>query len=175
MNDMHREYRADVEYSAPKEEKILLLESVRDPQNVGAIARVSAAFGVDRIVMSLDCADIYNSKTLRASMGAIFATKIDRVADMPLAIKEITSSGRRVFAAALNKEAHVLGEIGLKTGDCVIIGNEGHGLSAAVVEACGRSVYIPMADHVESLNAATAAAVLVWEFFGSPRKGGFEL
>ena len=148
-------------------EKILLLESVRDPQNVGAIIRVAVAFGVDRIVMGRDCADIYNSKTVRASMGTLFGTYIDRVADIPSAIREIKSLGRRVFAAALDRDAERLGEFERMEGDCVIIGNEGHGLTSEAIEACGKTVFIPMADGVESLNAATAAAVLVWEFFGS--------
>ena len=167
MKSMHRSMSAGTRFDAENGEKILLLESVRDPQNVGAIVRVAAAFGVDRIVMSNDCADIYNSKTLRASMGAIFASRIDRSADLPCTIRDITASGRRVFAAALNREAAVLGQLEIVEGDCVLIGNEGHGLSDAAIEACGQSVFIPMSDGVESLNAATAAAVLVWEFFGS--------
>ena len=154
------------------DEKILLLESVRDPQNVGAIIRVSAAFGVDRIVMSKDCADIYSSKTVRASMGTLFSMKVDKVADIPCAIRNLTDSGRRVFAAALNREAQRLGEFETVKGDCVVIGNEGHGLSEEAIAACGRTVFIPMSDRVESLNAATAAAVLVWEFFGSQKSGG---
>lgn len=170
MKNMHGLISREEHFLPVNGEKILLLESVRDPQNVGAIVRVAAAFGVDRIVMSQDCADIYNSKTLRASMGAVFASKVDTVADMPCVIRDIVSSGRRVFAAALNREASVLGQIEIEEGDCVIIGNEGHGLSESVIEACGRSVFIPMSDGVESLNAATAAAVLVWEFFGSRGK-----
>ena len=149
------------------DEKILLLESVRDPQNVGAIVRVAAAFGVDRIIMSRDCADIYNSKTLRASMGTLFSMKIDRVPDMKSAIESLMSSGRRVFAAALDRDSERLGRFDVSRGDCIVIGNEGHGLSAETINACYKTVFIPMAAGVESLNAATAAAVLVWEFFGS--------
>jgi tRNA G18 (ribose-2'-O)-methylase SpoU len=103
-------------------------------------------------------------------MGAVFASRVDRVANLPCAIKDIAGSGRRVFAAALNRDAAVLGELEVMDGDCVLIGNEGHGLSNEAVEACTKSVFIPMSDGVESLNAATAAAVLVWEFFGSRGK-----
>ena len=167
MKNIHRGVSSSQHFIAENGEKILLLESVRDPQNVGAIVRVAAAFGVDRIVMSNDCADIYNSKTLRASMGAVFASRVDRAADLPCVIRDINDSGRRVFAAALNREAEVLGKLEIADGDCVLIGNEGHGLSDEAIAACGKSVFIPMTDGVESLNAATAAAVLVWEFFGS--------
>lgn len=170
--NVHCERDAEFFKSIDESEKILLLESVRDPQNVGAIIRVAAAFGVDRIVMSKDCADIYSSKTVRASMGTLFSTKVDRVEDIPCAIRNLTDLGRRVFAAALNREAQRLGEFAVQNGDCVVVGNEGHGLSDEAIAACGRTVFIPMSDRVESLNAATAAAVLVWEFFGSQNNGG---
>ena len=147
-------------------ERVLLLESVRDPQNVGAILRAAAAFSVDRVIMSKDCADIYNPKTQRASMGAIFSLRIDRVDGMAAAIECLTAQGRRVFAAALDARAKKLGELDVRGGDCVVIGNEGHGISGDVLSCCTKSVYIPMSDAVESLNAATAAAVLCWEFFG---------
>ena len=170
--DIHSEIGEGERFSCEAKEKILILESVRDPQNVGAIVRVAAAFGVDRIVMSRDCADIYNSKTIRASMGTVFSTRIDRVVDMPCVIRNIQDCGRRVFAAALERDSEKLGELQLKAGDCVIIGTEGHGLSREVIEACSGTVFIPMADGVESLNAATAAAVLVWEFFRPAHNGG---
>lgn len=174
-NELHRELGEDDKIGCIDEEKVLILESVRDPHNVGAIVRVAAAFGVDRIVMSRDCADIYNSKTLRASMGTVFGMRIDRVANIPCAVKELQNDGRRIFAAALERDSAKLGELEIRNGDCVIIGNEGHGLSAEAIEACDGTVFIPMADGVESLNAATAAAVLVWEFFGPTRFWGGKL
>jgi TrmH family RNA methyltransferase len=131
--------------------------------------RVAAALGVDRVIMSRDCADIYNSKTVRASMGAIFALKTDRVESISVAIAQLRDSGRRVFAAALDENAHKLGELEIRKGDCVLIGNEGHGISNEAIQTCDASVYIPMSEGVESLNAATAAAVLAWEFFGVRR------
>ncbi len=148
-------------------ERLLLLESVRDPQNVGAIFRTAAAFSVDRIIMGRDCADIYSAKTLRASMGAVFSARIDRVESIPEAVRTIRAQGRRVFAAALDSKAVRLGQTEFSDGDCVVIGNEGHGLSRETLEACDASVFIPMAEGVESLNASVAASVIMWEFFGS--------
>jgi TrmH family RNA methyltransferase len=165
--DLHRIVGEEELLKYDLEDSILILESVRDPQNVGAIVRVAAAFGVDRILMSRDCADIYNSKTLRASMGTLFGTRIDRFADIPFAVRILRENGRRVFAAALERDSIKLGEFEIARGDCVIIGNEGHGLSEDTIKECDKTVFIPMAEGVESLNAATAAAVLVWEFFGS--------
>lgn len=150
-------------------ENILLLESVRDPGNVGAILRTAAAFAVDRVIIGKDCADIYNSKTLRASMGSVFSMKIDRVDSIPDAVRSLQASGRRVFAAALDERAVRLGETEFQSGDCVVIGNEGHGLTDETLKACDATVYIPMSGKVESLNAAVAASVLMWEFFGKQK------
>ena len=167
--ERHRDCTAS-EISVHADERVLFLESVRDPQNVGAILRTAAAFSVDRVIMSRDCADIYNSKTLRASMGAVFTLEIDRVDSIGAAIEAVRGCGRRVFAAALDGDALRLGETEFCAGDCVVIGNEGHGLSDETVAVCDSSVYIPMAHGVESLNAAVAAAVVMWEFFGHGKK-----
>lgn len=172
--DRHRNSTAS-EITVKADERVLFLESVRDPQNVGAILRTAAAFSVDRVIMSRDCADIYNSKTLRASMGAVFTLEIDRVDSIGAAIEAVRGCGRRVFAAALDGDALRLGETEFCAGDCVVIGNEGHGLSAETVAVCDSSVYIPMAHGVESLNAAVAAAVVMWEFFGHLKKAEDEI
>lgn len=152
---------------ASDDERILVLESVRDPGNVGAILRSAAAFSVDRVIIGKDCADIYNSKTIRASMGSVFSMKIDRVDSVSETVAGLRGAGRRVFASALDERAARLGEVEFKKGDCVVIGNEGHGLTKETVEACDATVYIPMSDNVESLNAAVAASVLMWEIFGA--------
>lgn len=144
---------------------ILLLESVRDPGNVGTILRSAAAFGVDCVVMSKDCADIYNAKTVRGAMGALFRMRIllvDRVDDAVLLLRK---NGRRVFAAALDPEAKKLTSSALSRGDCVVIGNEGHGLSHETIVACDGSLYIPMEPGSESLNAAIAASVILWGMY----------
>ena len=145
-------------------ERIVLLESVRDPSNVGAIIRSAAALGVDRLIMSADCADIYHPKAVRASMGAIFNQRIDRVSSLPEAIKWLQEQGRTVYAAALDRDALQLGSFSASATDCVVIGNEGHGLSDEVLSACNRRVFIPMSGRTESFNAAVAASILMWEF-----------
>lgn len=147
-----------------KNEKIVLLESVRDPSNIGAVIRSAAALGVDRLIISTDCADIYHPKAVRASMGTLFSQVIDRTDDLPAVIAQLRSSGRRVFAATLDERARLLGAEPLQKGDCVVIGNEGHGLSEKTVDACDCSIIIPMSNRAESLNAAVAASILMWEF-----------
>lgn len=142
----------------------MLLESVRDPTNVGAILRSAAALGVYRLILSEDCADVYNPRAVRASMGALFGQRIDRVGDLCGVIGQLRKRGRRVFAAALDENAVRLGELEIRRGDCVVIGNEGHGLSDGVLDASDGSVYIPMSGRTESFNAAVAASILMWEF-----------
>ena len=144
---------------------ILLLESVRDPGNVGTILRSAAAFGIDCVAISADCADIYNTKTVRGAMGALFRMKIAVFGDITEAILLIRQNGRRVYAAALDHEALRLTPSTLSRRDCAVIGNEGHGLSADAIAACDRSLYIPMEAGSESLNAAAAATVILWSMY----------
>ena len=160
-------YKED-ETNAEGEAPILLLESVRDPLNVGAIIRSAAALGVGRIIMSTDCADLYHPRTLRAAMGPLFSMPVTRVEDLAGTVKALRESGRRIYAAALDDTAIRLGSPefdeereGRPVG--AVIGNEGHGLSAEVIAACDRSVYIPMEADTESLNAGVAAALIMWE------------
>ena len=160
-------YKEDEKISA-ETAPILLLESVRDPLNVGAVIRTAAALGVGRLIMSADCADLYHPRTLRAAMGPLFSLPITRVEDLAGSVKALRQSGRRVYAAALDDTAIRLGSPEFdaeKEGHPVgaVIGNEGHGLSEAVTAACDRSVYIPMEADTESLNAGVAAALIMWE------------
>lgn len=143
----------------------LMLESVRDAGNIGTIIRSARAFGIDRLVISSDCADLYNSKTVRAAMGALFTQNIFIVDSIADAVRAIREGGSRVFAAALVRDAKRLGDVELKCGDAILIGNEGHGLSREAIESCDECIYIPMEDGSESLNAGIAASVCMWEMY----------
>ena len=149
---------------------VILLESVRDPLNVGAIIRSAAALGVGELILSADCADIYPPRTVRAAMGPLFSMPITRVEDLASSIRALRATGRRVYAAALDDTALRLGSSefaadrrGSNGCACAVIGNEGHGLSSPVIRACDRSVFIPMQADTESLNAGVAAALMMWE------------
>ena len=157
---------ADLEQLAgPNGGRLLLCESLRDPGNLGTVIRTAYAFGIDCLICSRDCADIYNPKTIRAAMGGLFRLSIDKLENTSMSeyIAVLRKSGRRVFAAALDDNASRLGELALSVGDCVVIGNEGHGLSEETVRSCDRSVIIPMVQGCESLNAAAAAVIFMWE------------
>ena len=144
---------------------VLMLESVRDAGNMGAILRSAKAFGVDALVISSDCADLYNPKTIRAAMGALFTQRVVVTDDISATIKAFRENGTCVFAAALEKNAKKLGSFELKKGDVIVIGNEGHGLSQKTIDACDECLYIPMEIGSESLNASIAASVCMWELY----------
>ena len=151
------------EFFLKPEEKAIFLFSVRDPSNLGAVIRSSVAFGTDHVILSSDCADIYNPKTVRSAMGSLFRVKVTSVKDVPSFIEAANANSRRVFAAELTDNAKSLSEISLKSTDIVMIGNEGHGISPEVSARCDGSVYIPISKKTESLNASVAAAIFMWE------------
>jgi TrmH family RNA methyltransferase len=151
--------------AADKSVRIMALESVRDPGNIGTIIRSAAAFGIDALAISRDCADVFNPKTVRGAMGALFKMKIFVFDDLVDAINVLKSSGRRVYAAALDKNAVRLDEAEFESFDTAVIGNEGHGLSEKAINACTQSLFIPMEEGSESLNAAIAASVIMWSMY----------
>ena len=144
-------------------ERALALCSVRDPGNLGSVIRSAVAFGVDHIVLSADSADIYNPKTVRSAMGSLYRVKVTVVKDFASFIESARSCGRRVFAAKLTENAKPLGEIGACDSDVFMIGNEGHGIPSELSTLTTGSVYIPISKRTESLNAAVAAAIFMWE------------
>ena len=161
---LKRRYLSDDDIPAMSE-KILVAQSLRDPANLGTIMRSAYALGIDRLVLTDDCAEIYSPKTLRAAMGAAFRLSVLEVEQGELVrfIGELRAQGRRVFATALSEDSATLGELDMRACDCFVIGNEGHGLSSETISACDSSVIIPMREGAESLNAAAAAAICIWE------------
>ncbi len=163
----HRTLSADEceSYTLPLGERLLIAQSLRDPGNLGTVIRSCAALGIDRLVISDDCADLYNPKTIRGAMGGLFRLNTDILpcSAMPSAIRSLRKSGRRIYAAALHKDAEIIGKLRLSRSDCFVIGNEGHGLSEDVIEACDDCALIPMVAGSESLNAAAAASICIWE------------
>ena len=151
------------EFFLEPEEKAIFLFSLRDPSNLGAVIRSSVAFGIDHIILSSDCADIYSPKTVRSAMGSLYRVKVTTVNDVPSFIRAARENSRRVFAAELTDSAVSLKDVGLSGSDIVMIGNEGHGIDPEVSALCDGSVYIPISKKTESLNASVAAAIFMWE------------
>ena len=144
-------------------QKLLICDGLRDPGNLGTVIRTANALGFDRLILSADCADVYNPKTVRAAMGALFRLEMNIADDIPAAIGELRAHGYDVRAAALSESAMPLNTYRVTEHTVFVIGNEGHGLSEETVSACDGAVIIPMAEGAESLNAAIAASILMWE------------
>ena len=141
--------------------RAIVLESVQDPGNVGTVIRTANAFGIDAVILTGGCADLYNPKTVRATMGAIFRQRVlCRSVDelMPL----LAENGLALYGAALSARAEDIRRVDVKNA-AVAIGSEGSGLSAALLALCRGEVIIPMQPDSESLNAGVAASVVMWE------------
>ncbi|MDO8927121.1 MAG: RNA methyltransferase [Sideroxyarcus sp.] len=137
----------------------LLLEDIQDPGNLGSILRSAAAAGCDAVFMSQACADAWSPKVLRAAMGGHFALSIAESADLPKVAAEFTG---KILCASLQADKSLY-ESNLRGKLAFAIGNEGAGLSPALLDAAQQHFIIPMPGKVESLNAAAAAAVCLFE------------
>ena len=136
----------------------ILLEDLQDPGNVGTIIRTANAFGAASVLLAGACADPYSPRAARATMGAIFSLPVRRLSEA-----ELDTLALPLYAAALSPRAVDLRTAQLPV-DCVVaVGNEGHGLSDALLARAAGELIIPMLGGCESLNAATAAAVVLWE------------
>ena len=142
-------------------QRYVLLDGVQDPGNVGTILRTADAFGADGLLLLPGCADLYNHKTVRSSMGAVF--RLPAWSCTLEGLRALSArTGLPLLGTALREDTVDLREADLGR-SIVLLGSEGRGLSAAVLAACDKTVRIPMAPRCESLNAASAASVLLWE------------
>lgn len=146
-----------------KKNRIVILSSLQDPGNIGTIIRTAEAFGVDMILISADCPDLYAPKTLRATMGGVFRLPVVVVEDLRGEILSLRDQGVQVYAAALHRDSVPITALNFHQPSAVVIGNEGNGLTEEIIAACTKPMVIPMAGRAESLNAAVAATVAIWE------------
>ncbi len=142
---------------------VILLDGVADPGNFGAVLRSAEAFGADTVYTGKNGADFYNPKTVRACMGSLFRTDIRRSEDIASEIRRLQKDGFRIFATALDKRAKDIRDVDFSGKIGFVIGNEGHGVSAEALAACDGTVIIPMREGPESLNAAVASSIVMWE------------
>lgn len=147
----------------------LLLENLQDPSNLGSILRTAEALGAGGILLAGNCCDIFSSKSLRASMGAVFRIPFSVVADGPSALFKAAQKGYQTLAAVPDAAATPVTVLSFETPAVLAIGNEGNGLTDETASACTCAVTIPMRGRAESLNASSAAAILLWEMM---RTGG---
>lgn len=141
--------------------RAIVLENLQDPGNVGTVIRTANAFNIDAVILVGACADLYNPKTVRASMGAIFRQKVLEM-DVAELREYLDKCGLPLYGAALSDKAKDMRDVSVKH-SAVAIGSEGRGLSDELLKVCDGELIIPMNPDSESLNAAVAASVFMWE------------
>ncbi len=144
--------------------RYLILENMQDPGNVGTILRTADAMDCSAVILTGACADPFSPKAVRASMGAVFRRPVLELETEAL-IEAAEELDMPLFAAALDPAAKDVREVELPACCAFAIGNEGGGLSEKLLAVSRERVIIPMDEHCESLNAAAAATVLLWEMF----------
>ena len=143
--------------------RYMVLDGVQDPGNVGTILRTLDAFDFDGLLLLEGCADPWSVKTVRSSMGAVFRRPVwcmKAEALPPL----LTRSGLPLYGTALRQDTEDVRAVSLDR-CAIVIGSEGQGIRDTVLDMCQKTLKIPMTDRCESLNAAIAAAVLLWESY----------
>ena len=141
--------------------RFLVLDGVQDPGNLGTVWRTADAFGADGVVLVNHCADPWNPKTVRATMGAVFRLPLCECS-LPELAEYLRARDIPLYATALREDTEDLRAVEL-TRAAVIIGSEGRGVSDQALDLCQKTVKIPMTERCESLNAAVAASVVLWE------------
>lgn len=144
---------------AVQSECSVLLEAIQDPGNLGSIFRTAAAAGGNNIYLSADCADAWSPKTLRAAMGAHFHLRLHEQANLLKIIEQF--DGQSIATTPTGDQS--LYQLDLTTPTAFIFGNEGNGLSDTLLQAADTKINIPMPGKTESLNAAAAAAICLFE------------
>lgn len=143
----------------------LFLDDLADPGNLGTILRTADAVACDGVILTADTVELYNPKTVRATMGSLFHLPIYRISDKEAALMQLKAIGCPVIVSALDGAVDYR-DAGLSQNCAVVIGNEAHGVSEPVLALADRRVKIPMPGCAESLNAAIAAALLLYEHLG---------
>ena len=143
--------------------RYLGLEDVQDPANMGAVIRTAEALGIDGLLLSDGCCDVYGPKVLRSSMGGVFRLPLLQVGNMTDMATRLREQGFVVYACVPSADALCIDQVELRDGCIPLIGNEGNGLKPQTIAASDAQITIPMDGRAESLNAAMAAGIVMWE------------
>ena len=141
--------------------KYIALENLQDPGNMGTVFRTAEAMGIDGIVLAGNCCDVYSPKVVRSTMGAVFRLPFALIGS----VKEFLTQFPQLcsYAAVVSGDALRAGSFSFDPNSVCVIGNEANGLSSEAISCCNSVVTIPMRGRAESLNAALAAGILIWE------------
>ena len=142
--------------------KLLALDAVQDPGNVGTIIRTADAAGLDGILLGPSCADLFSPKVLRSTMGSIFRMSFAFPGDLPKALQEYREKGYSILSSQLDGEPFYSRKK-VSSSFVLIIGNEGNGISDPVKQQATHRLRLPMRGGAESLNAAVAAGIMMYD------------
>lgn len=164
-----REYTLEEMLAGGQTPFLMLLENLQDPGNLGTIVRAGEGAGITGVIMSRDTVDIYNPKVIRSTMGSLFRIPFLYAENLGETVRFLKKNHVKILAA------HLEGAVVYDEEDCTgalgfLIGNEGNGLSEEIGALADARIKIPMAGQVESLNAAVAASVLMFETARQRRK-----
>lgn len=151
-----------IERASEREYLLLVLDEIQDPGNLGTILRTAEAAGVDGVVLGEGSVDLYNGKVVRATMGALFRLPVF-LRSLPEAIQTLQQQGANVLVSSLKENSLAYDEADYRGKAVIVIGNEGRGVSEQVARLADGYVHIPLYGRAESLNAAVAAGILVYE------------
>lgn len=141
--------------------RLLLLDGIQDPGNLGTMIRSAVAFNIDTIVLSNTCVDLYNDKVIRASEGMLFKINVIRC-NLVNFINELKENNYVIYGTDV-VNGKIVSDCSFKTKSAIVIGNEGNGLTNNVKELVNENIYIPMSNNIESLNASIAASIIMYE------------
>ena len=147
------------EKTVENRKKVVLLDGVQDPGNLGTIVRTAVSFGYDQVILSKECVDLYNEKVVRSTQGALFAVSVV-TRDLIQEIELLKSEGFFVYGTSLHEAVFMKNR---KKAQCcaLVLGNEGAGVSEKVLSVCDQNIIIEM-DQFESLNVAVAAGIAMY-------------
>lgn len=141
---------------------ILVLDGIQDPGNIGTILRTVDSIGLKQIILSDKCADIYNPKVVRSTMGAIFRVNAIESNDLIETLNEIKKNNFEIVSTDLKTE-HNIYDIDYKN-IAIVIGNEANGVSEEILKISDKKIKIPMLGKTESLNASVATGIILYEY-----------
>ena len=144
-----------------KGNRILILDNIQDPGNLGTIIRSSVAFNIDTIILSEDSVDLYNEKVIRATQGLIFYINIVR-GNLEEIVKNLKQKGYSIYATKVNGGKSLKNIEELKK-FAIIMGNEGNGVRTSLLNGCDEYLYIDMNKNCESLNVGVATSIILYE------------
>lgn len=170
VRQFHYELEEILEERIKERALFIILEDIQDPGNLGTIFRTAEAAGADGVIMSRQTVDVYNPKTIRSTMGSVYRVPFLCVEDIASIIKVLQEKGICVYAAHLDGKAFYE-TIDYRTGTAFLVGNEAKGLREETAAGADALIRIPMEGQVESLNAAVASSILLYEAHRQRKQG----